>query len=54
MKNKCAAITKSSGKKKVPKKKSKETEIGFERLIIDTGRSKKTVDELLKWYTSSN
>lgn len=52
MKNKHIVITKSSDKKKIPKQ-SEKAELGFERLITDTGRSKKAADELLKWYTNS-
>ena len=52
MKNKHIIATKSSGKKNIPKQSDK-AELGFERLITDTGRSKKAADELLKWYTNS-
>ncbi len=54
MKNKRIVVTKSSGKKNLPKRQSKKADLGFERLIIDAGRSKKAADELLKWYTNSN
>ncbi|MGD0450866.1 MAG: hypothetical protein ABSA79_07430 [Candidatus Bathyarchaeia archaeon] len=53
MKNKHIVATKSSGKKDIPKE-SEKAELGFERLLVDAGRSKKAADELLKWYTNSS
>ena len=54
MKNKSIVNINSSAKKNMPKQHSEKAELGFERLIIDAGRSKKAADELLKWYTNSN
>ena len=50
MKNKSITVTKSSGKKNIPKQTEKD-ELRFERLAIDAGCSKEAADELLKWYT---
>jgi hypothetical protein len=53
MKNKRIVVSKSSGKNNIANQ-SEETELGFERLLIDAGRFKKAADELLKWYTNSS
>jgi hypothetical protein len=53
MKNKRIVVTKSSGKRSIPKQQSEKAELGFERLIADAGSSKKAADEIMKWYTTS-
>ncbi len=54
MKTKRIVVAKSSGRKNIPKQPSEKAERGFERLVVDAGRSKKAADEILKWYTNSS
>ena len=54
MKNKRIDVTKTSGRNNLPKQQNEKAELGFEQLVSDAGCSKKTADELLKWYTNSH
>ncbi|MGA2524428.1 MAG: hypothetical protein ABSF65_09810 [Candidatus Bathyarchaeia archaeon] len=50
MKNKRISVSNSSGKKNTPKHQLEKTEPVFKQLVTDAGFSKKTADELSRWY----
>jgi hypothetical protein len=50
LKNKRVIISEFPNAKNVRKHQSEKAELGFKRLVTDSGCSKKVAKELLKWY----
>jgi hypothetical protein len=53
MKNKQTIVANSRGNKNKLSHKSKKTDLVFERNLAEAGFSKRTANEIQKWYTNS-
>lgn len=53
MKNKQTIVINSRGNKNKLSHKSKKTDLVFERNLAKVGFSKRTANEIQKWYTNS-